>query len=245
MSRTPKPDDFQPVKDFPKDHAHYGKPRCTAWSPNQGRQCLGIAKGGTGKCRVHGGNSPKGLASPNWETGRWSSYLQTGIGEKYKRAYSDPELLDRAADIALIDTRIAELVEGLENAKEKGYTWQDALNTFDDIRKAFQDDDPEEAQMLMNELGRKLRSGYNRETQWGKIQSALMKRNNIANSQENRLVKMQMLLAVEDQMMILDYLSSVIRDSIRKHVEERDKQQRILEEISSALRKLIHGETRE
>lgn len=242
MARTPKPDDFQPTPDFPKDHTHYGKPRCQAWSNNQGRQCLGIAISGTDKCRVHGGKSPKGLASPNWETGRWSAHVPTGLADKYKKAMSDPELLDRAADIALVDARIAELVEGLGDVEEGGGTWDQALKEFQDLDTALAEGDVDKAEEALDSLRPILRSGYSKETQWDKIHSALMRRNRLAGSQENRLVKMQVMIAMEDQLMIIERLASIVRDAVRQYVTDRDLQQRVLERVSKELRQLLRGE---
>lgn len=84
-----KPHDFEPALTFPKGHRLAGHPRCLAWSRSAGRQCGNPAKIMTGGgvrphpadrfghmsvCRAHGADSPKGQASPAWQTGEHSQY---------------------------------------------------------------------------------------------------------------------------------------------------------------------------
>lgn len=66
-----------------------------------------------GRCRNHGGASLVGPASPSFKHGRYSVLLKDikGIGEHYTRALADPDLLNLADNIALVDARLTQLLE--------------------------------------------------------------------------------------------------------------------------------------
>lgn len=40
---------------------------------------------GTGKCRLHGGNSKAGVESPQYKHGRYSKYTNQDLGEKIEQ----------------------------------------------------------------------------------------------------------------------------------------------------------------
>src|SRR5689334_1272270 len=72
-----------------------------------------------GRCRIHGGLQPQGIARPGFKTGRYSKYLPARLAGRYEEAASDPELLALKDDIALLDTRIAQTVSALDTGESK------------------------------------------------------------------------------------------------------------------------------
>lgn len=71
-----------------------------------------------GKCRKHGGLTPKGFACSSTVHGRYSKYIPQSLGASYKDSLSDPELLHLRSEIALMDTRITELLSQLKDIEE-------------------------------------------------------------------------------------------------------------------------------
>jgi hypothetical protein len=69
-----------------------------------------------GRCRIHGGATPGGMALPQYKHGRYSKYLPTGLAEKYNNALVDTELVTLRDEIALVDSKIQET---METAKEE------------------------------------------------------------------------------------------------------------------------------
>lgn len=66
-----------------------------------------------GRCRLHGGLSPRGPAHPSFKTGKYSKYLKGGIAKKYAEAMESGGRLSLLDDIALTDARMAELMESM------------------------------------------------------------------------------------------------------------------------------------
>ena len=77
-----------------------------------------------GRCRIHGGLSPKGTASARWKHGRYSRYLPKGIADAYKRAEAGPELLSLREDVAVLDALQA---DALRSMKGDLPPWTEAL----------------------------------------------------------------------------------------------------------------------
>lgn len=67
-----------------------------------------------GRCRMHGGSTPTGLALPQTKTGRYSKHLPTRLGERYEAALKDPDLLALRDEIALTDADIGRLLAQVE-----------------------------------------------------------------------------------------------------------------------------------
>jgi hypothetical protein len=79
---------------------------CSAKTRN-GHPCKNPAMA-NGRCRMHGGKSLVGIASPLTKTGRWSKDLPTRLASRFAESEHDPELLSVRADIRLIDTLMAD-----------------------------------------------------------------------------------------------------------------------------------------
>jgi len=74
-----------------------------------GEPCKGWAMA-NGRCRIHGGKTPRGLASANWKTGAFSKAMPVGVAARYQAARHDPELLRLERDVALADARLLEVL---------------------------------------------------------------------------------------------------------------------------------------
>ncbi|MSQ94258.1 MAG: hypothetical protein EXR98_06840 [Gemmataceae bacterium] len=98
----------------------------------------------TGKkvCFHHGGATPSGIASASFKTGRYSKDLPPPIAGRYQQALENREdLLKLYDEIALLDTRIAELCQNLESG-ERGTVWEDIQLTLMDLDAAKQAGEP-------------------------------------------------------------------------------------------------------
>lgn len=91
---------------------NYGeiKRQCTAISKRSGARCKKAAMKGRTVCRAHGGATPRGIASPHLQHGRWSKDLPTQLARRYEAAVEDPDLLSLRDEIALVDTQISVLL---------------------------------------------------------------------------------------------------------------------------------------
>lgn len=78
-----------------------------------GNPCKG-APMANGRCRMHGGNARRGIASGTYKHGKYSRYLPGGIQQAYEQSRTDPDLLNLTEEIALLYSRMHELLAGLQ-----------------------------------------------------------------------------------------------------------------------------------
>jgi hypothetical protein len=81
-----------------------------------------------GKCRLHGGATPGGVASPHFRHGRRSRYLKLLSGDLragFRAALSDKQLLSLREEVALLTARTMQLLDRLRTQEGAEYeaTW--------------------------------------------------------------------------------------------------------------------------
>ena len=224
MNKKEKPDNFKPVKNFPKAHFHYGKPRCQAWNRNQGRQCLGITKREKRVCHKHGGASLGGIGSASWKTGRYSKYLPTGLHDRYEAEVNDPELLALNDEIALARSRLSSLLEKIGSMPDSGSTWRDlrkTLKQFEKAQRLASNLDGIERERKMREVAQifeDLRSAINRGAAewaaWGEVISLTDQVRKLTDSEQKRRVAGEYILQMHDVMALFDYIVKLISDVV-------------------------------
>src|SRR4051794_20502728 len=75
-----------------------------------------------GRCRNHGGASLPSIASPTLRTGRYSKDIPTRMAARYQEAQADPELLMLRDEIALLDSRLSDVLSRVDSG-ESGAVW--------------------------------------------------------------------------------------------------------------------------
>lgn len=227
-----KPPDFEPIPDFPEGHHNYGKPRCQAWSPNQGRQCLGIAMRGGDKCRVHGGRTPKGIASPHFKSGRYSETgLPAGYLETYHKSLSDSELLSYRDDLALLEARQVFIITNLDKMPSFEI-WKQLNFAYEQFERATKKQDPQASATAINDIRSLIKRGLTEWMQWQEIMSIQEQKRKLGESERKRLTEMQQLVTVERVLALM----AALTDSVKRNVTDRtilSKIQRDFERLSA------------
>lgn len=96
-----------------------GKRVCGGRTKSGGRCQVGVTMA-NGRCYIHNGGAPRGLASPNATAGgRYSKDLPTRVLQRYESALADPELLSVRDDIALLQGAITDLMAELKEAEAR------------------------------------------------------------------------------------------------------------------------------
>lgn len=68
-----------------------------------------------GRCKVHGGPTPKGTASPQFRSGFYASTLPRGIAAHFAHHDNDPQLLKLRQDIALVTSTLTTFLSRLRD----------------------------------------------------------------------------------------------------------------------------------
>jgi hypothetical protein len=188
-----------------------------------------------GRCRLHGGKTPGGIASPQIRHGRYSKHLPVRLKEQFEQAVGDGELLALREDIALLDSRLNDVLASASNG-EAGELW----NSLKEARRAYVSasgkDAEEKRRDAISTILWLIDEGYQEWQSWKDIRFMLQERRQLVESERKRLVDMQQMITAERA----NVMFLRIQDIIRTHVRDSDTLQSIAEEF----RVLSLGESR-
>jgi hypothetical protein len=176
-----------------------------------------------GRCRIHGGKSLVGVASGQFVHGRHSKYLPVRLASTYAASIADPDLLAMRSELALLDSRLSDVLEGIGNS-ESGELWKRLKEAMREHDKAKEGDKAEafgRIRWLINE-------GYQEYMSWMEVRHIIEDRRRVADSERGRLKDLQQMITAERAMV---FVSAVV-DAVRRHVDDRD----VLAAISNDLR---------
>lgn len=174
-----------------------------------------------GRCRIHGGLQPQGIARPGFKTGRYSKYMPSRLAGRYQEAISDPELMALRDDIALLDTRIGQVVAALDTGESRE-SWVALLSAWSSFEESFQTlldtgEVPEDMESKVTGIGGLIRSGLSEGYIWAEIRGLLKERSVLVSAEQKRLVDMQQYVTSEQAMTFVGALMA----SVRRHVSDQ------------------------
>jgi len=182
------------------------------------------------RCRYHGGASLKGAAAPAFRTGRYSKYLPTHLLDRYNTAQADTELLSLREEVALLDTRLTSLVEGLSTGESVG-TWEVLGATHEQLMAARRSGDAAAMARALIRIGELIERGQNEGEQWNVIVTLLDQRRKLVESERKRLVELQQVITAERAMALITAIVHVVS----RHVTDRG----VLNAIAIDVRQLV------
>lgn len=191
-----------------------------------------------GRCDKHGGKSLAGIASPQMTTGKYSKYLPQRMLERYHEAAEDSELIALRDDVALIDSRIADMLQRVDTG-ESGEIWSALLKTVHAFKeaefKANSSSDPAtqvkwklEREQCMETITGLCQEGMADYAAWSEVKSLVEQRRKLVETEQKRLVAMNQMITNEQAMVI----QARILDIIRRNVTDRTTLANISSEFS-------------
>ena len=169
-----------------------------------------------GRCRLHGGKSLGGLASPTFKHGRYSRVLPARLAARYDEATTDPALLELRADVALLDARLADVLSRVDTG-ESGALWTTLQNHRRDVLAAKRVGDSVAQAVALNALLETVGQGHADYRAWQEIGALLEQRRKLVESERKRLIEAQQTLTVEKAMLLIGAISGIIK----AHVHDR------------------------
>jgi hypothetical protein len=186
---------------------------------------------GASRCRMHGGKTPRGVASTQFVNGRRSKDLPSRLTERYQEALVDDELLALREDVALIDARLGDVL-GRVDSGESGRIWT-ALQKAWAIYTATGDSDAVQAKRFDARIliGQLIAEGASDYEAWHDVRSLVDQRARLVSNERQRLVQLQQTITVEQAMAML----AAVVSTIKLHVTD----EHALASISHDLARLV------
>lgn len=197
--------------------------QCQAKAKSTGKQCQRSAVSGKRVCTVHGGLTPGGVASPNFKTGRYSKYLPDRLTSRYEQAVSDPQLLELNHEIALIDSRLSDLLSRVDSG-ETGQLWQE-------VSKAWQAHKATKSDETAVQLDTLIKKGHDDYQAWNEIQNTIEQRRRLVESERKRLVEAQQYVTAVQAMTMIGNVLAIIKDNVTDR--------KTLQAISQGINRLV------
>jgi len=206
-----------------------GNKRCGA-KTRAGGECKNWAMP-NGRCRMHGGKTPKGIASPNWKHGRYAKYLPTNLLGRYQTEANDPEMLALSDEIALVRSRLSFLLEKIEGMPDAGSSWRDLRKAFARFERAQRDanrlDEGRERERKVAEAAEALemvrmiiRRGVAEWAAWGEIVDLTDQVRRLTASEQKRRIEGENILYIQDVMALFQYTVNLINEHVSDPTEK-------------------------
>ncbi len=189
--------------------------KCTAQSKRTGQQCGGNAIPGSTKCHWHGGRSLAGVASPALKTGRYSKILPTRLLARYEAAQADPDLLRLDAEIALLDTRLAEVLAEL-STEDTTARWSALRLAWADVQTILTDPDapPLALRVKLRGVDQLLSQPYPNAHVWTEVQTWVQARRKLVESERKHQVEAQQMVRLDAVMTLLTAMAVAVKDHV-------------------------------
>jgi hypothetical protein len=205
-------------------HVPGGPPavQCNAKSKRSGEQCKAWAVAGKTKCRMHGGNN---TGRPIIH-GRYSQHLPQRLQARYDQAEADGDLIALNGEIAALEVRLGEILEGLD-VKAPAEAWKQAQKLFADATN------PQNAGQgsALQELGRILEKGVREAYAWEEFAQLADVKRKLHDTELKRRQALEQFITVKES----QALGAALLNVVRKHVSDPTIRDRIALELVSLL----------
>jgi hypothetical protein len=183
-----------------------------------------------GRCRMHGGKSLKGPANPAWKGGHRSKFLPKPVASLYREAQNDLELMHARGTVALLETRVRQLMQRLATP-ESDSLWSDLKAAAEELEAAHQEPDPEarasKVLALSAELVELTNRGVNDEAAWKELRAVEREKLHAQQVEWNRLRDMRQLATAEE---VYD-LVRAIAESVARQVSNPKERLAVVNDI--------------
>lgn len=199
-------------------------PKCGA-KTRSGGQCARSPVPGSRRCNLHGGLSPKGIASATFKHGRHSRHLPTKLAARYQSAMSDPQLLELRSEVALMDVRVDDLLSRIA-AGNSAESWQAAQAAYADMLNASRVDDRLAMRAAVDALGAAL-NGHDDTALWAEVSAVVDLRRRLVESERKQMALSEQFVAVAE---IMSLMGAIVA-SVRAHVTDNQARAAIVRDI--------------
>jgi hypothetical protein len=216
--------------------------QCTAKSKRSGQRCRDQAMKGKDKCYHHGGATPRGAASANFKHGRYSKSLPAALAGKYEEFLAHPDLRGLGHELALLDTRVADVLRGLEGQEAPTALWQGLLAAYDELKLAQASRDARAGALAVAKMGLLITEGARQGAIWDEVFGLVDERRKLVDVETRRQLAAQQIVTADEMLMLVGALVAMVREAVLAYVSDAKIARAILSRIQSTVdRQLLAG----
>lgn len=197
--------------------------RCKAKAKRTGLQCNRRAVAGREVCQVHGGKTPRGIASPHYKHGRntpWANILPKHMTEAFDASFTDPKLLSLRKDIALTDARITELLAALVR-EDAPLTWEQLVQAKAGFYKAQAAKNVGASKAALDAIMLLIDQGAADVDKWAELRQAQEHRRKMIETEWKSKTALARVLTMEQFANFIEAFKSVIITRVSSRAEQQ------------------------
>jgi len=134
---------------------------------------------------------------------------------RYKEALTDPERLALDNEIALVDTRIMDIL-GRVDTGEAGRHWAQVGEAYTSLINSMRENDTAGVSAALEKMNREIGMGVSDYAAWKEIIDLITSRRRLVESERKRLMQMKALVAIDEA---INWVRAFI-ETVRGHVDQ-------------------------
>ena len=194
-----------------------------------------------GRCYMHGGKHPRGIASPHLKHGRYSKDIPTRLAARYHEALTDPELLSLREDIALVHSVITCLLSEAQGG-DVHPAWIEVKQWYEALNEAIAGDNEPKLIKAISELGRVIEPNYQARLALDEALSQIDRKSQLTDKERRALIDRQKVISIERVMLFVGVVMAGLKESVLKHTDN-ETARRILGETQQFYDQVVNLES--
>lgn len=213
-----------------------------------------------GRCRLHGGTVPTGVAASGWKHGGYSTVMPARMMQSYEQALSDPERLSLQHEIAAMRSLLTDALTRMRDHDGAGRALIDAAGTVLSARRDFRSASTAalQARGTMREaaasqrqaesltrldgaigaLERALDPATIEQEARGELRSGALVAERLVRSENTRLVELHNMLALEVVLADRHALVTKMIEAVERHVHDEGTRRAIRRDTAAGYAEL-------
>lgn len=185
---------------------------------------------------MHGGHGQHAIGTSNtqFKTGRHSKYLPSQLDALYREALTNPELLEMADHIALLEAHIQETLARASDGSPVP-KWSDIKDLFNDLATSILTGDPVETNAKLALIFEHLEAGERWDTTWGQVTSTMEQLRKMTDTEVKRKRELNQMVPVERVVILM----AAVGNAVKRNVSNPAEIQAVYRELA-----MLHGTDR-
>ncbi len=201
-------------------------------------QCTALTRSGTrcqlpaqanNRCRCHGGLLPPPSAnSPQpHDFGKWTNALPQHLLDRYTTSDTDSQYRSLRSEIALLDARIEDLLQGLGTGSSPA-NWKKLNETYRRVLESLESRNADDQAHAFTDLDILIAKGNADTINWANIQALIEQRRRLIDCEYRGDMLKRMYIHQQE---VIDYADALL-EIVRRHLPEPETQAAISAEFT-------------
>lgn len=202
--------------------------QCTAMSKRSRVRCKGtaMADSPSQKCRMHSGKGSIGVANPMFKSGRYSKYLPSELDTIYREALANPELIEMGDHIALLESRMQQLLAGTAEGNPQP-KWSQIRDLFAELSTALLSGDAEKVNPALEQMQGLVDAGMKWDTTWNQIGDLMEQLRKLTDTEVKRKKELNQMIPVERVVIMM----AAVATAVKRNVKDPDQVAAVYREL--------------